>query len=1221
MADPTPNPSSESLAERIRALEPGLDRVGLPMCVFDARLRYLYVNAAYRAAYARESKDFLGRTPTEVFGRELTEEHLRHLARAQAGETVSFDRVLREGPNTGRWVRAHYFPMKGAEGLEAILVTVVDIQPLKEAQLALAERERQLLLIMDSVGFPVTYLDRDLAVRFANRPACEWSRSDPARVLGRRMTELATPEINALMQPLFTRAFAGETVTYEREALWPGRERRRIRGTLIPDRNAEGEVRGILVVLLDIEDDHRMRQELIARKRELEMVTENIGLPMAYFDADGRFRYVNTPGLDWMPGTTIESVVGRTIEEAYPPEVVAAVRPHLERALAGEKVVYERRGRDTEGRKRWIRVNLIPDRGEDGRVRGVYSLVIDIDEDHRLREALLAQEAQLRFFAENIPGPIAFVDAQFRYRFVNKVFLAIRGAAWEDVVGRPVSEVLGPELTAEYFDPFVERLKRGETCAYERLVGPPGGERRWFLVRLAPIMNADGRFGGYYIVGSDIHDLKAAQESLADKERELRQVIDSIPTPMVYCDAEGRYRYVNDAFLDYIGLPLEKVIGATVRDLLGEERWPKFEPILERVRAGESLAVERHIHFADGRRRWMNVRLTPRLAATGEYLGHYATTSDIHEQKMVEEELRRANAILSAHFDNTPLAVIEWDTGMHVSRWSGQAETIFGWSADEVLGRALEGWRLVFEEDGEEVERLVGRLMAGPARHMTILNRNYRKDGSVIWVEWHNSALRDESGRVISILSLAQDVSSRIQAEERLQFMATHDGLTGLPNRVLLGDRLVAAIARARRARRRVGVMFLDLDHFKDVNDSLGHRVGDELLRELARRVRGTLRQSDLLARISGDEFVVILEDLAADEVPERVAHKVLDEVRRPFRIDDNEVHVSASLGLAIYPEDGADGETLLKNADEAMYHAKELGRNSFRPFSADLAERRARRLGVEAALRRALKGNELLLHFQPIVDAASGEVARAEALLRWNDPGQGLVLPGAFIPVAEEVGMGAEVGQWVMNAAARQARAWRDAGLGDIAVGINISASQVRDTGMVADLKRILARAGCEPAWITLEISETSMVRDLENVSHTLARLRELGVRIEIDDFGTGSSSLAHLRELPVDALKIDKAFIAGIEPASRRKAGRGGAAIVSAVIGLARGLGLGIVAEGVEKSHQLDFLVAEGCTACQGYLVCRPLPAAEFEAWLAARRAKPARKKPPPKKKPARK
>jgi len=418
----------------------------------------------------------------------------------------------------------------------------------------------------------------------------------------------------------------------------------------------------------------------------------------------------------------------------------------------------------------------------------------------------------------------------------------------------------------------------------------------------------------------------------------------------------------------------------------------------------------------------------------------------------------------------------------------------------------------------------------------------------------------------------------------------------------------------------------------------LGHRVGDGLLKELSRRIRGALRESDLLARISGDEFVVVLEDLPDEGAPERVARMILEEVRRPFQVEGNEIHVSGSLGLALHPDDGADAETLLKNADAAMYHAKELGRNGFRVFSSELASRRTRRLQVETALRRALRENELVLYFQPIVEIASGEVRRAEALLRWRDPEHGLMLPAGFIPHAEESGLGHAVGHWVMEAACKQAAAWHAAGLG-LVVSVNLSASQLRDGAMVADLKRILRESGCEAAWLQFEITETSMVRDVESASVVLAKLRALGVRIAIDDFGTGFSSLSHLRHLPVDVLKIDKAFVADIAaeapPGRARTAvdAAGGAAIASAVIGLARGLGLDVVAEGVEKRSQLAFLEKLGCNACQGYLLCPPLPAAELEKWLRERRtlpkaeapdgrrakaAKPAAGKPAAKKKP---
>jgi len=373
-----------------------------------------------------------------------------------------------------------------------------------------------------------------------------------------------------------------------------------------------------------------------------------------------------------------------------------------------------------------------------------------------------------------------------------------------------------------------------------------------------------------------------------------------------------------------------------------------------------------------------------------------------------------------------------------------------------------------------------------------------------------------------------------------------------------------------------------------------------ELLRNLARRVRATLRQSDLLVRLSGDEFVILLEDLEGDSGPDRVAQKILEDVMRPFPIEGHDVRVSASLGFAVYPEDGSDPDTLLRNADAAMYHAKELGRNSYRAFSHALAQRREERIGIEQALRLALRKGAFELHYQPILEVATGRVTHVEALLRWRDGKRGLVLPHAFIPLAEETGHMRELGHWVLEAASRQAVAWRNMGLSPFTVSINLSASQLRDSTIASELEGIVSRAGCSPTWLALEITETSMMRDLEGVSHTLGALRRMGFRIAIDDFGTGFSSLSHLRHLPVDTLKIDKSFVADID-GSRRAGASGGAAIVAAVTGLARGLALEVVAEGVERPEQLEFLKAHGCTSYQGYLACRPLPAVELEAWLA--------------------
>ncbi|QJR13474.1 sensor domain-containing protein [Usitatibacter palustris] len=1324
----TPGPGQDA---RLEFLRPGLDSVGLPVCILDSQLVYHYVNQAYCRFYGLPMESFLGRNPEEVFGKPLADAQRVRLRRASDGDITSFDREVINGPSVGRWVRAHYFPVQLGNDVTAALVVLMDIQHLKDTEARLAQRTHQLESVTENVGLPMSYIDAERRFVFTNQPGLDWMPGcTRENVIGKRLDEVFSAEVIDLVRPHFERALAGEPVVYERQGTAPDGRKRWIRVHLVPDVDARDKTQGLYAIVIDIDDDHKLREALSAQEAQFRYFAENLPGPTAFVGPDFRYRFANKVFLRTR-GLPAEEIVGHHVGDVMGPDLAKDyVAPFIERLKRGEPCEYERLvgsgdkpprwhlvrlvpirnaagefdgyyivgtdihdirvaeeqlrlftenipesiahvaadrrylyvnkafatyhgkpreeiiGRTTEevlgeefmnrhggtlknalergepgtyerlaergGEDRWVHVTVVPQKDAEGRVLGVYSVGHDIHALKTAQEAIAAQEEELRFFAENIPEAIVYMDNEKGCTFANNVFLATRGFTREFAMGKFPEDVYPPEMLA-LLRPHITSALSGEPSSFERVHRLPDGTERWVRTTIAPRYGHDGRVMGYYVVSIDINDVKVAQQVIAEKERELRQVIDSIPTPMVYCDHEGRYRYVNDAFLSYIGLEANQVIGHSVRELLGEDRWSLFSPSLERVRAGESLQVERLIRFADGRTRWMNVRLTPRVDADGRFLGHYATSSDIHEQKMVEQELRRTNTMLSAHFDNTPLAVIEWDTDFRVVRWSGQAEQIFGWSATEALGRSAKSWRLVYEEDAASVEAVISRLFSGAEPHGTLLNRNYRKDGSVIWVEWHNSALRDEANRVISVLSLAQDVSSRIQAEERLQFMATHDGLTGLPNRVLLNDRLDGALARARRAKRRVAVMFLDLDHFKDVNDTLGHRVGDLVLKELSRRLRATLRQSDLLARISGDEFVMVLEDLPSNETHERIAGKVLDEARRVFSVEGNEVHVSASLGLAVYPEDGNDGEMLLKNADAAMYAAKELGRNNFRLYSAELAARRIRRLEMESGLRRALERGELELYYQPIVDLETGAVKRAEALLRWQEPDRGLVLPGTFLPLAEESGLGHEVGNWVFETACRQARAWRDAGLGDIVCCVNISPSQLRDSSLVPVLKRLLARAGCEAAWVQLEITETSMVRDLESVGATLSKLRALGVKIAIDDFGTGFSSLSHLRHLAVDTLKIDKTFVADIDAgrSGKPRVATGSTAIVSAVLGLAKGLGLDVVAEGIEKPEQLAFLARAGCISGQGYLFCAPLPAAEFEKWVRAKqvKAKPAK------------
>jgi diguanylate cyclase (GGDEF)-like protein/PAS domain S-box-containing protein len=566
------------------------------------------------------------------------------------------------------------------------------------------------------------------------------------------------------------------------------------------------------------------------------------------------------------------------------------------------------------------------------------------------------------------------------------------------------------------------------------------------------------------------------------------------------------------------------------------------------------------------------------------------------ERKTMEEALfaekERAQVTLNCIGD----AVVCTDISGNITFLNPVAETMTGWPLTEAAGRPItEVFRTLNATSTEPTETTAElAILQIRSVHLPPSSTLIRRDGLEIPIEDSIAAIHDRQGQAIGAVIVFRDVSVARAMARQITHSAEHDFLTGLPNRMLLNDRISQAIASARRHTRHVAALFLDLDGFKHVNDSLGHPIGDKLLQSVATRLVAAVRGTDTVSRQGGDEFVVLLPDLLQPEDAAVMAGRILRDVAQPHLVDQYELHVTTSIGVSVFPDDGADAETLIKNADTAMYQAKENGRQSFQFFKPAMNARAVERQSIEENLRRALERREFTLHYQPKINLKTAEITGAEALIRWTHPSRGPISPAQFIPIAEDCGLIMPIGRWVLRHAAQQAQAWVDAGLRPVTMAVNVSAMEFRDDDFLRGLFAILDESRLAPRALELELTESVLMKRVASTALILQTLRKSGVQVAIDDFGTGYSSLSYLRKFPIDTLKIDQSFVAQIDN------GDDDAAIVTAVLGMARSLKLRVVAEGVETFEQLEFLHAFRCEEAQGYYFSRPVPAAQFAKLL---------------------
>jgi diguanylate cyclase (GGDEF)-like protein/PAS domain S-box-containing protein len=843
-------------------------------------------------------------------------------------------------------------------------------------------------------------------------------------------------------------------------------------------------------------------------------------------------------------------------------------------------------------------VGRLIDTGADGQT---WIWTYDDVTARRAAETALAKNAREHaLIFDNAMIGIAYMRDRILLR-CNRRFEEIFGFQPGGATGKTTRSMFNSEEEfAEVGKRMVAAGAEGQEFSDEILYRRQDGAPIWVFIRGQPLREGGGQV--WIWTCQDVTRRHEAEESLRRSHSELEQrvgertaelreqlyfmeqLIEAIPGPVFYKDRQGRHLGCNQRFADFLGKPRSELIGATVHDIGPEDLADRARSIDEELFDNPGSRVyEAQVQAASGERLDVMVQKATFSSADGSVGGLIGVMFDITERKRMEERMQQAATVFDSSVEGI---VITAPDGSIIAVNRAYTE-ITGYSESEVLGRNS---RILKSErqDAEFYRDMWGTIARNGRWSGELWNK--RKDGTLFPESLTISAVKDVAGNVMHYVGVFSDITELKRATALLDHQAHHDHLTGLPNRLLLEDRLHGAVLRAQREQTQVAVLFIDLDRFKNINDSLGHHVGDNVLRDVSQRFCALTRESDTVARLGGDEFLIVMEGIHDAGTASRIADKILDDLRANPVTLEQEFFVGASIGISLFPQDGADAETLIKNADAAMYRAKQRGRNTYEFSSDDLTQFSLDRFKMETDLRRAIERGELIVYLQPQFSLRTGALLGAEALVRWQHPQQGLVSPAKFIPLAEESGLIVALGEWVQNAACRCWAEWALAGLHPGMLSINVSGVEFRRGQIQDTVRNALNATGLPPELLELEITEGAIMSQAENSIQVLHDLRSMGISLAIDDFGTGYSSLAYLKRLPLNKLKVDQSFVRGLPDDAED------CAIARAVIALGHSLQLKVIAEGVETEAQREFLIKADCDEMQGYLRGRPMLVEEF-------------------------
>ncbi len=939
------------------------------------------------------------------------------------------------------------------------------------------------------------------------------------------------------------------------------------------------------------------------------LVARHSGISVAITDPQHRIQWVNET-FTQLTGYTQAAARGRAAGDLlfFDGTDMATVRRARELYAQKSGARFEVLIRTRDGRERWIEADLEALLDEQGEVEGYIALHRDVTEQVRVREAMRLNEHRARMMMEGANVGTWEFDLSRGTVTLNEAFCKMLGYQPHELALGPegLRELCHPDDAAEA-DRQVGNVMAGRTDLFRgsHRVRARDGSWRW-VVGAGGVLerSADGAPLRVFGVQLDVTDQRRADDERRRAAENLAVIAANVPG-MIFqwrlnADGQPQYLYASPGARDLYGVSPEELMSneRSMADFLVNPE----ENTLDRAAMLHSAATltpwhaEHRLITSEGETRWLEANAIPQRNADGSttWTGY---VYDVTRRKLAEEELRVSEEKLRSLYDLSPLGIALSDSDGRFLQTNYAMEVITGYSRQELS--TMNWWDWTADNGDEDQRQRVQSLMQS-GRFGPLEKELTRKDGSKVPVQVTGIMVTASDGTRL-MWCMIEDIADRKRAEQRISFLAYHDPLTGLDNRLGLRTRLVEALAAAGASRSRIAVMMIDVDRFKTINDTLGHDAGDRVIVELARKIRGAAHERDIVARIGGDEFVVVLTQLHSEVQLKSVAGQVFDRLRGRIEVDGSTVHVTVTAGVSVFPGDGTDAQTLMKKADIALYAAKAGGRDAYEIYQPAMTQVADQRLILETELRDALAEGQFELHYQPQMDTLTGRPIGMEALLRWNHPTRGLIPPALFIPIAEETRLIEPIGEWALTAACRDMRAWLDNGGEPLIMAVNLSPLQFAREDLAERIAAALATTGLPPKLLELEITESAAMSAPDVAARSLARLKQLGVQLAIDDFGTGHSSLARLKMFNVDRLKIDASIVTDCA------ADAYDAALCRATIALGRALGLEVVAEGVETSEQWQFLAQEQCNSVQGFLFARPMPAEEAFHFLRAALAAP--------------